>query len=137
MLVLDKRYYLNADKTKVVEEGSVEAAYLLGPRGFLISEEDAKKLGLKGLQSADQSVHLQRAERGLPNRVNLDVVQHFPKDAEEVEKVKLTDPNRTALEAVSAQVEARRAEAASEDESTAPDEKEADTEQPRRANRGR
>lgn len=42
----DKRYYLNADRSKVVEEGDPAAAYLLAAEGADISNEDAKKYGL-------------------------------------------------------------------------------------------
>lgn len=42
----DKRYYVNADRSKVVEEGSPEAAYLLAAEGTDIPTEDAKRYGL-------------------------------------------------------------------------------------------
>lgn len=47
MLRLTDRVYLNADKTKVVPHGHPDAAVLLGVRGSLISEADAKRLGVK------------------------------------------------------------------------------------------
>jgi hypothetical protein len=43
----DKRLYLNADKTKVVEEDDTDAAYLLAGAGDEVSDEDAKTYGLK------------------------------------------------------------------------------------------
>jgi hypothetical protein len=43
----DKRLYVNADRSKIVEEDSPEAAYLLVGEGGQVSDEDAKKYGLK------------------------------------------------------------------------------------------
>lgn len=43
----DKRLYVNADKSQVVEEDSPEAAYLLVGKGGQVTEEDAKKYNLK------------------------------------------------------------------------------------------
>ena len=43
----DKRLYLNADKSKVVEEDDPKAAYLLVGKGGTVTEEDAKKYNLK------------------------------------------------------------------------------------------
>jgi hypothetical protein len=43
----DKRLYLNADKTKVVEEDAADAAYLFAGVGDEVSDEDAKQYGLK------------------------------------------------------------------------------------------
>lgn len=43
----DKRLYLNADRSKVVEEGSPDAAYLLAGEGGEVSDEEAKRYGLK------------------------------------------------------------------------------------------
>lgn len=40
--------YLNADKTKVVEEGDPEAAFLLVASGGQLPEEEAEKYGLTG-----------------------------------------------------------------------------------------
>lgn len=161
MLALDKRYYLDATKTKVVDEGSEEAAYLLGVKGHLISEEDAAKLGLGSLKAADLTSHMVRAENSLPHRVNLNVVQQYAVDPDaEPVRVNLNDPNRTALEAVSARVEAQRREQAegeagsaekpvgedsgengpdtqADGESASGDDSNAETEQPRsRRNRG-
>lgn len=45
---LDRDLYLNADKSKVVEADSEEAAYLLGRAGQSISDQDAEKYGLAG-----------------------------------------------------------------------------------------
>lgn len=47
VLRLTKRLYLNGDRTKVVEHGDPDAAFLLGAGGALISEQDAKRLGVK------------------------------------------------------------------------------------------
>jgi hypothetical protein len=42
----DKRLYVNADKSKVVEEDSPDAAYLLVGKGGTVSDDDAKKYNL-------------------------------------------------------------------------------------------
>jgi hypothetical protein len=42
-----KRLYVNADKSKVVEEDSPEAAYLLVGAGGTVTDEMAKQYGLK------------------------------------------------------------------------------------------
>ncbi len=47
MLTADKTYYLTADKSMVVEEGSAEAAFLLVAAGGQISQEEAEKYGLR------------------------------------------------------------------------------------------
>lgn len=46
MHTLTERTYVNADSTKVVPEGSTEAAWLLGVEGDEISDETAERLGL-------------------------------------------------------------------------------------------
>lgn len=46
MIVADRRLYLNKDKTRIVEEGDVEAGYLFVIPGHEISDDDAKKFGL-------------------------------------------------------------------------------------------
>lgn len=43
---LTAKTYVNKDSTKVVAEGSADAAYLLGLEGDEISDETAKRLGL-------------------------------------------------------------------------------------------
>lgn len=44
--VTPNRLYLNKDKTKIVPEGSVEAASLLSAVGHQITDADCKKYGL-------------------------------------------------------------------------------------------
>lgn len=46
MHTLSERTYVNRDSTKIVPEGSPDAAYLLGTAGDEISDETAKRLGL-------------------------------------------------------------------------------------------
>lgn len=41
-----KTYFLNSDKSKLVDEGSAEAHYLLAREGAYVSPEDAKKYKL-------------------------------------------------------------------------------------------
>lgn len=45
-LVADRRLFLTADKTRVVEEGDAEAAYLFATPGSPIALEDATRYGL-------------------------------------------------------------------------------------------
>ena len=47
MLTADRAYYLNADQTDVVAEGSPDAAFLLVAAGGQIAEAEAKKYGLR------------------------------------------------------------------------------------------
>jgi len=49
----DKRYYLNADRSRVVEEGHPSAAYLLAAEGDDISNEDVKRYGLGKKQAPE------------------------------------------------------------------------------------
>lgn len=48
----DKRLYVNADRSKVVDEGSAEAAYLLVTEGGELPDEDAKRYDLTGKKAA-------------------------------------------------------------------------------------
>jgi hypothetical protein len=41
--VLNRRLYLNSDKTKVVEEGDTDAAFVFGGEGSTVSAEDVEK----------------------------------------------------------------------------------------------
>lgn len=43
-----KRLYLNADRTKLVEEGSPDAAFLLAAEGAEVPDAEAKRYGLTG-----------------------------------------------------------------------------------------
>lgn len=45
--LVTERLFVNADKSKIVPEGSPEAAYLLATPGKRLSAEEAKKYGLK------------------------------------------------------------------------------------------
>jgi hypothetical protein len=47
MLIADKNYYLNADKSEIVPGDSPEAAFLLVAEGGAIDEAEAEKYGLK------------------------------------------------------------------------------------------
>lgn len=53
MLRLTRRLYLNSDRTKVVEHDDPDAAFLIGPVGAVISEADAKRLGVKHTEEHD------------------------------------------------------------------------------------
>jgi hypothetical protein len=47
MWTSDRRLYLNADRSKALEEGHPDAAFLLVAPGQEITEEEAIRLGLK------------------------------------------------------------------------------------------
>jgi hypothetical protein len=49
----DKRYYLNADRSKVVEQDDPDAAYLLAAEGDDITNEDVKRYGLGSKKQSD------------------------------------------------------------------------------------
>jgi hypothetical protein len=49
----DRRLYLNADRSKVVEEGDPDSAYLLVGEGGEVSDEDAKQYGLKAPRKSE------------------------------------------------------------------------------------
>jgi hypothetical protein len=46
-LVADRRLFLALDQTRVVEDGSPEAAFLLAPQGDVIPTNEAARLGLE------------------------------------------------------------------------------------------
>jgi len=48
MKIADKSYWTNTDKSKLVEEGSTEAAFLVVGKGSEVTEEMAQKYGIKG-----------------------------------------------------------------------------------------
>lgn len=50
----DKRYYLNADRSRVVDEHSPDAAYLLAAEGDDITNEDVKRYGLGARKQAEE-----------------------------------------------------------------------------------
>ena len=52
----EKRLYLNADKSKVVEEDDPDASYLLVAAGGQVSDEHAKQYGLKAKEKAEAKV---------------------------------------------------------------------------------
>ena len=52
MPVAVKTVYLNADKTRVVEESSPDAMFLLAREGAFISEDDAARYGVTGATPA-------------------------------------------------------------------------------------
>lgn len=68
---LAARTYVNADSTKIVEEGHPDAAFLLGNEDDEISVETAARLGLVGSESTSYSsmkkadLQAAAAERGL------------------------------------------------------------------------
>lgn len=49
----DKRYYLNADRSRVVDADSPDAAYLLAAEGDDITNEDVKRYGIGKAKAPD------------------------------------------------------------------------------------
>lgn len=49
----DRNIYLNADRSKVVEEDSPDAAFLLVAEGSELSDEEAAEYGLKSSRKAE------------------------------------------------------------------------------------
>lgn len=45
-MLLDRRLWLTADRSEVVEDGDPRASFLLGSAGAEVSDVDAKRLGL-------------------------------------------------------------------------------------------
>lgn len=45
-LIADRRLYLSADRTRVIEEGETGAAFLLVGQGVAIAPDEVKRLGL-------------------------------------------------------------------------------------------
>jgi hypothetical protein len=64
-LVTDRRLYLNADKTQVVEEGDERATHLLAARGDEVSDEDVKRYGLTLQEKPAEPTLLERERAGL------------------------------------------------------------------------
>lgn len=52
-VIAEKRYYLNADRSRVVEEDDPSATYLLAAEGTDISNEDVERYGLGKKKMAD------------------------------------------------------------------------------------
>lgn len=62
--VSDRRLYVTADKSEVVEEGDEKAAFLLVGEGGVVSEEDANRYGLR-LQEHQPKSLLEMEKEGL------------------------------------------------------------------------
>jgi hypothetical protein len=45
--IVDRKLWLTADKERVVEDGDPDAAFLFAGEGDEVSDEDAKRYGLK------------------------------------------------------------------------------------------
>ena len=45
-MILQRSLYWNSDRTHVVEEGDVRAAFLYGRPGTVVDDEEAKRLGI-------------------------------------------------------------------------------------------
>lgn len=70
--VLTGRTYVNADRSKVVEEGAVDAAYLLGDKGDEVTDEVASSLGLGGSNSIDDMTKAELMEYAEAHGIEVD-----------------------------------------------------------------
>lgn len=60
-VVADKRVWHNSDRSKVVEDGHPDAAFLLCSPGDELTDEAAKEYGVRGAKSAPKPVDKQAA----------------------------------------------------------------------------
>lgn len=63
--ILDRSLYLDVTKTKVVEENDPAARYVLGVKGSVINDADAKAYGLdkvKGVKREGEAIQAQPEE---------------------------------------------------------------------------
>lgn len=63
MFEADRRLWLNADRTEVVEDGDPAAAFLLASPGTEVSDADAEKYGLKAKPAAANKAAKARANK--------------------------------------------------------------------------
>lgn len=87
MSILNRKLYLNADKTKVVEEGSADAAFVLGGEGSEVSEEDVAKYKIPKKYLAEAEAEVEQEARPLTT-ADITVSTPDPADVEAVEPAK-------------------------------------------------
>lgn len=66
---LDRKLWLTADRDKVVEDGSPQAAFLLGSEGTEVPDDEAERLGLSAKPAEKQSAPAaNKARKSAPNK---------------------------------------------------------------------
>lgn len=68
-VTLDRKLWLNATKTKVVEDGDPEAAFLYGIRGNRVPRLEAERLGALPLDEVTKEVPVEVASEVVQKRV--------------------------------------------------------------------
>lgn len=58
----DRRLYHNADRSRIVEEGDPDAAYLLVAEGAELPDAEAKRLGLDAVKAKSKPAETKRVE---------------------------------------------------------------------------
>jgi hypothetical protein len=61
-LVADRRLYENAARTRIVEDGDSEAAFLLAGQGRVIGKADVERLGLECVNGRVVQASIEKAE---------------------------------------------------------------------------
>jgi hypothetical protein len=64
MYIADRKLWLTADREQVVEEGDSRAAFLLAAPGDEVSDEDAKRYGLKSKPKSEDKQAPAPANKG-------------------------------------------------------------------------
>jgi colicin import membrane protein len=100
-VVVDRRLFLNADQTKVVEEGDPEAAFLFAAAGREVLKADLKKLGCQFTTKADTK-KAEKAEAAAAKKA----------EAEEAAAKKAEADEAAAKKAEADEAAAKKAEAA-------------------------
>lgn len=103
MYKLKAKTFVNRDSTKVVPEGSAEAAFLLGLEGDEISDETAKRLGLVNAAGesyssryAGMTIAAMKAEIEGRDDVDVDQLPAKPKHADLVAALEAADAKGNA-----------------------------------------
>lgn len=65
--VADRKLYLNADRSEVVEENDPAAAYLYATPGQVVEPAEAEKYGLHGARKADVKAGADKEEAEAPD----------------------------------------------------------------------
>ena len=70
MFTADRRLWLTADRETVVEEGDSRAAFLLATPGDEVSDDDAKRFGLKAPAKPADKAATKPADKQAPAPAN-------------------------------------------------------------------
>ncbi len=112
-VTVDRRLFLNADRTKVVEEGDPKACFLFAAAGRQVLKADLKKLGCKFTTKADTV----KAEKAEAKRL---ATKKAEADAAAAEKAEADAATNEKAEADAAAAEKAEADAAAAKAATTP-----------------